>query len=103
MWASVNVLIERRAPVAAGAEGDSLPWIARVRPVGVIGLQERGHVNQDARGSQLTRQGIDRHRIRPFLVKLIRCRCRQSTGQGLAFQISCAYSLIVRSLENLPE
>ena len=53
-------IVERRAPVAAGAEGDALARVARIGPVGMIGPLERGDVDQDAHGSRLTCQGMNR-------------------------------------------
>ena len=83
MCASVNVLSTRRAAVPAGAEGDALARVARVGPVRVIGVLERGDVDQDVVGRRLTRQGMDRHH---------ECRPRAiDAGHGSAFQISLAY------------
>ena len=54
-------MVERRAPVPAGAEGHALPRIARIGPVIVICPFERRDIDQDARRRQLTRQGMNRH------------------------------------------
>ena len=52
----------------AGAEGDALTRVGRIGPVRVIGLLECGNIDQDARGSQLTRQGMNRHQNSLLLI-----------------------------------
>ena len=59
-------IVERRAPVPTGAERDALARIARIGPIPIISLLQRGDVDQYTRRSQLTCQGMNRHRIPPL-------------------------------------
>ena len=93
MCASVNVprSDEPRCPLVPKLT--RCVGIVRVGPALVVLALEPGQVDQHLLRGRLACEGRDRHRAARSL----------RTGHGFAFQISLAYSAIVRSLENLPE
>src|SRR4029450_10295963 len=120
--------VERRAPVSAGAEADELGRIARVRlSLVVIGLGAGpGHPQRLPGGGRAPRVGlplvvlalepgqVHQHRLRSRLAgqrrerrRLLRVvdhrSLRHTVGHGFTWQMSAAYSAMVRSLENFPE
>jgi len=74
--------------MATSAEPDELARVARIRPAVVILALEPRRIDQDVSRRRLAGQRRD---------------SRYSTGHGFAFQMSDAYSAMVRSLENFPE
>ena len=67
MWASVNVLVQRRAAVSAGAEADQLVGVTQVGATLEILPFEPGQIHQHVFRCGLAREGRDRHGTLPFI------------------------------------
>src|SRR5271165_3971328 len=78
----------------ARAEADQLIRVGQIRPLLVILTSEPGQIHQHLLGSRFACERGNRHKRDWF---------PYSTGHGIAFQISLAYSAMVRSLENFPD
>src|SRR5262249_15615347 len=89
-----------RAPVAAPAGADALGPIRHVRPSVVVVVLQRRPVGPHGLRSWLAGQ---RSEGGCFFRVVVHRGLHHTTGHGFARQISAAYSVIVRSLENLPE
>ncbi len=85
--------IERGAAMPGGPEHDPLRGHGRIRLSLVVSIDEARDVDEDRRGSGLSGERADLGHVASVYF----------TTQGLAFQISAAYSLMVRSLENFPD
>ena len=57
MWASLNEPLQRRAPVAAGAEGDLLFGVGRVGAALIVGLISRSTSTRTEAGAGLPASG----------------------------------------------
>src|SRR5262249_5492452 len=113
--------LRRGAAMAAGAEADQLLGVVDVGPALVVVALQFRDVDQQLGGRGLSGKRMDCHDdlLHALAGSLWRARPRgdalargsrlnsvtptQSTGHGSTFQMSAAYSWMVRSLENLPE
>ena len=86
--------IERRAPMAAGAEADHLVRVDHIGPALEIFAFKPGDVDQASPSAPACRPAARCSGIAHVFY---------STGHGFTPQISLAYSAIVRSLENFPD
>src|SRR5215470_4317591 len=88
--------------MSAGPESDAFGGIIHIRLARIVFPFKPANIDQ-----HLARGGLPRQRRDAFELRCLRWHRASlspyGTGQGLACQISVAYSAMVRSLENLPE
>ncbi len=91
--------MQGRTPVSTGAKADQLTGIMQVGTTREVLFLQASHVHQQLLRSRLASERRDCCFAR-FGSYQPSC---YGTGHGCTFQISAAYSAIVRSLENFPE
>ena len=86
--------------MSAGSEVDQLRWVIYIGRVVKISSLKPSDIDEHITRSLFACQ---RRKHRDPVLSLSGIRSCYRIGQGLACQISAAYSAIVRSLENCPE